>query len=295
MEADPCLYPAHRTQGNGVYQIVSANGMCYILYLEYVYCFIDSGGGHSVKNSAILVVDDDPKIRKLLRRCFEGEGSTVFEAGDKTAALTAIATHQIDVVTLDLDLGGDDGFDVARAIRKTSRVPIIMVTGKDDVIDRVVGLELGADDYVTKPFHLREVVARIKAVLRRSNQNAVLAPDPKGSAALQFDDMVAIPLEMKLFDRTGAPVDLTSGEFRLLDVFLTRPKRVLSREQLMDLTGGSSYAPLDRTIDNQIARLRKKIERNSSNPTLISTIRGIGYSFTCDVHLVTGQLAENNA
>lgn len=248
-----------------------------------------------MKSSVILVVDDDPKIRKLLRRCLEGEGSTVIEAGDKSATLSAIATHLVDLVTLDLDLGGDDGFDVARAIRKTSRVPIIMVTGKDDVIDRVVGLELGADDYITKPFHLREVVARIKSVLRRSSQGTAPAPDTNGSAAWQFDGMIAVPLEMKLFDRTGAPVDLTSGEFKLLDVFLTRPKRVLSREQLMDLTGGHNYAPLDRTIDNQIARLRKKIERNPSNPTLISTIRGIGYSFTCDVQPCKDQLAENKA
>jgi DNA-binding response OmpR family regulator len=248
-----------------------------------------------VNNSIILVVDDDLKIRKLLRRGLEVEGYSVAEAGDKSATLAAIATLPIDLITLDLDLGGDDGFDVARAIRKASKVPIIMVTGKDDVIDRVVGLELGADDYVTKPFHMREVVARIKSVLRRSAQSASPAPDPNGSAAWQFDDMVAVPLEMKLFDRTGAPIDLTSGEFKLLDVFLTRPKRVLSREQLMDLTGGYSYAPLDRTIDNQIARLRKKIERNPSNPSLISTIRGIGYSFTCNVHLCTDQLAANNA
>ena len=103
------------------------------------------------------MVDDDPKIRKLLRRCLEGEGSTVIEAGDKSATLSAIATHAVDLVTLDLDLGGDDGFDVARAIRKTSRVPIIMVTGKDDVIDRVVGLELGADEYITKPFKSYEI------------------------------------------------------------------------------------------------------------------------------------------
>ena len=278
-----------------MYQFVSEHGTCYIRRLEYIHCIIDSGGGRSVKNSVILVVDDDPKIRKLLRRCLEGEGSSVLESGDKAATLTAIATRQIDLITLDLDLGGDDGFDVARAIRKTSRVPIIMVTGKDDVIDRIVGLELGADDYITKPFHLREVVARIKSVLRRSGQSEALAPVANGSAAWRFDEMVAIPAEMKLFDRAGAPVDLTSGEFKLLDVFLTRPKRVLSREQLMDLTGGHSYAPLDRTIDNQIARLRKKIERNPSSPSLISTIRGIGYSFTCDVQLCTDQLAENNA
>ena len=121
-----------------------------------------------MKDAGILVVDDDPKIRALLRRCIEGEGATVVEAGDKRATLAALQAQKIDLMTLDLDLGLDDGFDVARSVRAFSSVPIIMVTGKDDVIDRVVGLEIGADDYVTKPFHLREVVARIKSVLRRS-------------------------------------------------------------------------------------------------------------------------------
>jgi DNA-binding response OmpR family regulator len=248
-----------------------------------------------VKNAVILVVDDDPKIRKLLRRCFEGEGSAVHEAGDKAATLAVLATYAIDLVTLDLDLGKDDGFDVARAIRNTSRVPIIMVTGKDDVIDRVVGLEIGADDYISKPFHLREVVARIKSILRRTREVVAKPLIAKGSVAWRFDDMVAVIDEMTLFDRDSSLVDLTSGEFKLLEVFLTRPKRVLSREQLMDMVGGHSYAPLDRTIDNQIARLRKKIERNPASPRLISTIRGIGYSFTCDVKINKDQPSPNKA
>lgn len=237
-----------------------------------------------MKHAEILVVDDDPKIRTLLRRCFEGEGSTVVEACDKASALSKLEAGRIDLVTLDLDLGKDDGLDVARAMRQFSAVPIIMLTGKNDVIDRVVGLELGADDYISKPFHVREVVARVKSVLRRTHGGATptSVPAPQ-SHSLCFDDMVAVPDEMKLIDRNGAPVDLTSGEFKLLEVFLTRPKRVLSREQLMDFTGGHSYAPLDRTIDNQVARLRKKVERSPSSPRLISTVRGIGYSFTCDV------------
>lgn len=243
-------------------------------------------GVKSVKNSSILVVDDDPKIRTLLRRCLEGEGATVIEADGKAAALAAIAEGRVDLVTLDLDLGKDDGLNVATAIRKVSAVPIIMVTGKDDVIDRVVGLEMGADDYISKPFHLREVVARIKSVMRRVRESTNQTPaQNEHSSCVKFDEMTAIPDEMKLLDRHGQLVDLTSGEFKLLEVFLARPKRVLSREQLMDLTGGHSYAPLDRTIDNQIARLRKKIERNPSSPRLISTIRGIGYSFTCEVQM----------
>jgi DNA-binding response OmpR family regulator len=236
-----------------------------------------------MKNAAILVVDDDPKIRTLLRRCFEGEGSQVHEAGDKAATMEALATGQIDLVTLDLDLGADDGFDVAQTIRANSSVPIIMLTGKSDVIDRVVGLEIGADDYISKPFHLREVVARVKSILRRARVPKQQKTVPPDGACWVFDDMVAMPDEMKLLDRDREIVDLTSGEFALLEIFLRRPKRVLSREQLMDLTGGQTYAPLDRRVDNQIARLRKKIERNPASPRLISTIRGIGYSFTCDV------------
>ncbi|WP_342069523.1 response regulator transcription factor [Yoonia algicola] len=248
-----------------------------------------------MKNAVILVVDDDPKIRTLLRRCFEGEGSEVREAGDKAATLEALATGQIDLVTLDLDLGPDDGLDVARAIRQRSSVPIIMVTAKSDVIDRVVGLEIGADDYISKPFHLREVVARVKTILRRSHRPTQPAMALHEDPCWVFDDMVAIPAQMKLLDRNHELVELTSGEFTLLEVFLHRPKRVLSREQLMDLTGGQSYAPLDRTIDNQIARLRKKIERNPASPRLISTIRGIGYSFTCDVRGCDDQSLSNNA
>lgn len=248
-----------------------------------------------MKNAVILVVDDDPKIRNVLRRCLEGEGSMVLEAESKQAALATLAANKVDLITLDLNLGQDDGLDIAQSIRKSSSVPIIMVTAKDDVIDRVVGLELGADDYISKPFHLREVVARVKSVLRRSQDTGPTPTAPPHSACLKFDDMIAVPSEMTLLDRDGTSVDLTSGEFKLLGVFLDRPKRVLSREQLMDLIGGYSYAPLDRTIDNQIARLRKKIERNPASPQLISTIRGVGYSFTCDVADCKGYLLSNNA
>lgn len=248
-----------------------------------------------MKSANILVVDDDPKIRTVLRRCFEGEGATVHEAGDKASTLASITKHAVDLITLDLDLGDDDGFDVARTIRKTSATPIIMVTGKDDVIDRVVGLEIGADNYLSKPFHLREVVARVKSVLRRTRETVTKPTFVEGSTAWRFDDMVAVIGEMTLFGRDGALIDLTSGEFKLLSIFLARPKRVLSREQLMDLVGGHCYAPLDRTIDNQIARLRKKIERNPAAPRLISTIRGIGYSFTCDVQICKDQPSSNSA
>lgn len=246
-------------------------------------------------DQTILVVDDDLKIRSLLRNVLEDDGFVVHEAETTCEVMQQLERGQVNLITLDIHLGSESGVDLARQIRRTSQVPIIMLTGKDDVIDRVVGLEVGADDYITKPFHVREVVARIRTVLRRAERARTeqdapdAAPDPlmHGSGSLQFtfDGMTAIPDQMKLFDRTGAEFGLTSGDFKLLDVFLNRPKRVLSRDQLMDLMGGIEWSPLDRAVDNQIARLRKKIERDPSDPKLIKTVRGVGYTFACDVQI----------
>lgn len=246
----------------------------------------------------ILVVDDDPKIRTLLRNVLEDEGFCVLEAQTEESVLRTLGSTSVSLITLDLTLGSESGIEIARQIRRTSKVPIIMVTGKDDVIDRVVGLEVGADDYITKPFHIREVIARIRSVLRRSEVAAPLAepvadsplPDT-ASVQFCFDGLTAIPDQMRLLDRTKTECELTSGDFKLLDVFLRRPKRVLSRDQLMDLTGGTEWSPLDRAIDNQIARLRKKIEREPSEPKLIKTVRGVGYTFACDVQVLQSPLA----
>lgn len=254
-------------------------------------------------NQKILVVDDDPKIRNLLRNVLEGDGFGVLEAENASDVMAAIAGSDIMLITLDLNLGAESGVDLARQIRKTSHLPIIMVTGKEDVIDRVVGLEVGADDYITKPFHVREVLARVRSVLRRSAAKYEGTKEPAGTEAISqddssdsvyfsFDGMIAIPDQMKLIDRNGAECGLTSGDFKLLDVFLNRPKRVLSRDQLMDLTGGLEWNPMDRAIDNQIARLRKKIERDPSDPKLIKTVRGVGYSFACEVKVI--QAAEQS-
>jgi DNA-binding response OmpR family regulator len=246
-----------------------------------------------VTNPTILVVDDDIKIRSLLRNVLEDDGFCVCEAQREEEVLQIIAKTPLSLITLDLNLGSECGIKIARQIRRTSNVPIIMVTGKDDVIDRVVGLEVGADDYITKPFHVREVVARIRSVLRRSEGSAPQVEatvedvhSDTESMQFRFDGMTAVPDQMKLLDRTNTECELTSGDFRLLDVFLNRPKRILSRDQLMDLTGGTEWNPLDRAIDNQIARLRKKIEREPSEPKLIKTVRGVGYTFACDVEVV---------
>ncbi len=243
----------------------------------------------------ILIVDDDPKVRTLLRRCLEGDAYAVREASDTATTLKALRSGIIDLITLDLQLGSDDGIDLARQIRAVSNVPIIMVTGRDDVIDRVVGLEVGADDYITKPFHVREVVARVKSVLRRvelaTNKASKVGDCPistsnnadQGSDVVIVDGLKIAPDRFELVGRNEEPVELTSGDFRLLRVFLSHPKQILSRERLMDLIGGGMWTPLDRTIDNQVSRLRRKIERDPSRPRLITTVRGVGYTFTGEI------------
>ncbi len=224
----------------------------------------------------ILVVDDDAKVRRLLRRCLEGDGHSVREACDATAARRAFAHGAPDLVTLDLTLGEEDGLDFAREIRRSHDVPIVMVTGRDDVIDKVVGLEIGADDYVTKPFHVREVQARIRSVLRRA-QGAGVVHVEDAETALDLDGLTIDLDRMAVTDRNGAPCDVTTADIKLLRAFVENPKRALSRDRLMDLIDGPQWTPLDRTIDNQVARLRKKIERDATRPELIRTVRGVGY------------------
>lgn len=233
----------------------------------------------------ILVVDDDPKIRDLLRRCLEVAAFHVDEAKDGAGVRAAFDGAMPDLVTLDLDLGSQDGLEIAREIRRMSDVPIIMITGKDDVIDRVVGLELGADDYITKPFHVREMLARVRSVLRRAESRAdatvAIAGERADSANLLGLDGLTIDRDrMVLTDRHGEVCDLTTADFKLLCAFIDNPKRVLSRDRLMDLTNGPAWTPLDRAIDNQVARLRKKIERDPARPLLVKTVRGIGYTLT---------------
>ncbi len=250
----------------------------------------------------VLVVEDDAKVRKLLRNVLEEEGFCVLEAGSAVDAMEHLRESPLCLITLDINLGPDSGIELAREIRKQSRVPIIMVSGKDDVIDRVVGLEVGADDYITKPFHTREVVARVRSVLRRSEgrledvdrDTTAAIPVPSTEQRFEFDGVIAIPDQMLVLDRDGMDCKLTSGDLKLLMVFLERPKRVLSRDQLMDLTGGGEWSPLDRTIDNQVARLRKKIERDPAEPKLIKTVRGIGYSFASGISVKNPNVPVNS-
>ena len=234
----------------------------------------------------ILIVDDEAAVRTLLREAFELEGYRVCEAADAKGALALLEAERPDLVTLDLKLGGDDGLDVARQMRSRCNVPIVMVTGKGDTIDRVVGLELGADDYITKPFHVREVLARVRAVLRR--YEAGHANEASGGPAAQperyaFEGLVLDVAKRELTIPDGEHRELTTAEFNMLAMFVRRPSRVLSRDNIMDLLKGHEWSPFDRSIDSLIVRVRRKIEPEPDAPRLIKTVRGIGYVFAAEV------------
>lgn len=240
----------------------------------------------------ILVVDDDPSVRALLRDCFELEGYEVLEAKDGQELQSLLEAGNVQLVTLDLNLGGEDGLALARQVRAVRNVPIVMITGKGDTIDRVVGLELGADDYIAKPFHLREVLARVRAVLRRyapgescreAEATAATGLRPAASAGeerLAFDGWLLNVPRRELRSAQGEVRELTTAEFDLLLMFAKRPGRVLSRDNIMDLLKGHEWSPMDRSIDSLVARLRKKIERDGDAPQLVKTVRGVGYVFT---------------
>ena len=237
----------------------------------------------------ILVVDDERRIRTMLSRYLSDEGFRVSEASDGAAMRLVLERDPVDVVLLDLVMPGEDGLSLARHIRQRSDIPVIILTGKGELIDRVVGLEAGADDYIAKPFHLREVLARIRTVMRRvhpqpSSSAAQASPskEPAGDT-LVFQDWRFDLLKRELRRPDGNLVPLTAGEFDLLRVFARNPNRVLDRDHLMTLVKGRDWATFDRAIDTQVVRLRKKIEPDPQNPQLIKTVRGAGYIFAASV------------
>ena len=237
----------------------------------------------------ILVIDDEPQVRKVLRECLAAEGYAVSEAKDG-AELQAYLDHQVvDLITLDLKLAGEDGLSLARQIRSQRNIPIVIITGKGKVIDRVAGLELGADDYIAKPFNVREVLARVRAVLRRygsSEQIATARPLPDTTVRYEFNVWVLDRARRQLTTLDGQVQSLTTAEFNLLEVFVRNPQRVLSRNEIMDMLKGHDWSPYDRTIDSVVARLRKKIEPDADALQLIKTVHGVGYVFTGDVRRV---------
>ena len=234
---------------------------------------------------SILVVDDDARTRRMLARYFEEQGFVVRAAESGRAMWERLAEAPADLVLLDLVMPGEDGLTIARDLRARCEIGIVMLTGRGDVVDRVVGLEVGADDYITKPFHLREVLARVKTVLRRlrpaSRPTAGAAADD--ATLLRFEGWVLDVPRRRLTSPAGRPVELTTGDFALLHAFAIHPGRVLDRDRLMDLVKGREWDVFDRSIDNQVSRLRKKIEADPRRPALIKSVRGVGYVFTPDV------------
>jgi two-component system OmpR family response regulator len=235
---------------------------------------------------SILIVDDEPEVRALLRAGLEAEGFAVVEAGNGAEADAQLAARPIGLLTLDLKLGGEDGLKLARDLRAKRNTPIIMITGKGDPIDRVVGLELGADDYIAKPFLMREVVARVRAVLRRYQSSETAAPSEiaaSDGSRYAFDGWSMDMRRREVRTPDGQPCELTTAEFNLLAILIQRPGRVLSRDELMDLLKGHDWTPMDRSIDGLVARLRRKVEPESERPQLVKTVRGVGYVFAGNV------------
>lgn len=228
----------------------------------------------------ILIVDDHREIRDLVSRALIKEGFRVSTAADGRAMRKMLADSRIDLILLDLMLPGEDGLSLCRAVRAESNVPIIMVTAKGDEVDRVIGLEMGADDYLPKPFGSRELVARIKAVLRRSKDKAGQTASDKSAKRYQFERWTLDTGARELIRDDGVTVPLSTGEYDLLIALVERPQRVLSRDQLLDLARGRAANALDRSIDTQVSRLRKKLERNPGDPKIIKTVWGGGYMFT---------------
>ena len=229
----------------------------------------------------VAVLDDDPNVRDALRSCLEAGGYRVSEASDSKQLQKLLAGSKIDLVTLDLGLQGEDGLPIAREIRAASAVPIIMITGRSDLIDRVVGLELGADDYISKPFHVREVLARVRSVLRRTE--GVAAKESGKVARYQFRDWTLDCNCRELKAARGGSTLLTDGEFNLLVAFLRNAKRTLSRDELLNLLKGQEWNANDRLIDNQVGRLKRKMFELNGDSEVIKNVRGIGYVLAADV------------
>jgi two-component system alkaline phosphatase synthesis response regulator PhoP len=223
-------------------------------------------------NDLILVIDDEPKIVKLAKDYLENSGYRVISAGDGQTGLAAFKHDRPDLVVLDLNLPGMDGLDVCRALRRDSDVPIIMLTARVEEADRLIGLELGADDYLVKPFSPRELVARVKAVLRRTGG------DVRSPGIIRSGDLM-VDLDGYRVLLGADEVHLTRMEFALLSVLASHPGQAFPREQLLDRVYGVSYEGMDRSIDAHIKNLRQKIEPNPAEPTYVLTVYGIGYRF----------------
>ncbi len=227
----------------------------------------------------ILVVDDHHDIREPLADYLGKNGYRATMAADAAAARRSLEGAAVDLVVLDIMMPGEDGLSLCRYLRETTQIPVILLTARTDDTERIVGLEMGADDYVTKPFNPRELLARIKSVLRRVHS---LPPQrqPVDAAKVLFEGWTLDLARRQVIDAAGVAMPLSAAEFALLDAFLRHPRMVLSRDQLLDITQGREANVFDRSIDNQVSRLRKKIETDPKKPELIKTVRGGGYMFS---------------
>jgi DNA-binding response OmpR family regulator len=223
----------------------------------------------------ILVVDDEPRIATLARDYLEHAGFAVLTAGDGPSALATIRQRRPDLVVLDLGLPGLDGLDVTRELRRSSTIPIVMLTARDDELDKLLGLELGADDYLTKPFSPRELVARVRAVLRRADRA------PEAAETIRAGDVV-LDLPRMRAEVDGTVVDLTPTEFQLLATMVARPGRIFTRAQLLDALHGIAFETYERAIDSHVKNLRRKVEPDPRRPRYILTVYGVGYRFADD-------------
>jgi two-component system OmpR family response regulator len=234
----------------------------------------------------ILVVDDDPQIRELLEDYLQENAFRVSVVASGTEMSQVLSDEAIDLVILDLRLAGEDGMAIVRTLRDSSAIPIVMLTGVRDEADRVMGLELGADDYLTKPFSPRELLARIRTVLRRTKGVALAQARERKIRAYRFAELELNLRTRRLKRRDGRPVDLTNGEFNLLAALLAAPQQILTRDQLLEASRVYDNEVYDRSIDVQVARLRRKIEAEPSHPQFIVTERGVGYTFNCAVEVL---------
>ena len=230
----------------------------------------------------ILVVDDHRDIRDSLVKYLEKNGYRASSAADAREARKALKIASIDLVILDIMMPGEDGLSLCQFIRQSSDLPVILLTARDDETDRIIGLEVGADDYVTKPFNPRELLARIKTISRRTN---AMPPRlrPLEASTVRFAGWTLDLAQRELIGADGVSLPLSSADFLLLSAFIDHPLAVLSRDQLLDITSGRAARAFDRAIANQVSRLRRKIEPDAKNPTLIKTVRGGGYMFTAEV------------
>ncbi|HYD18612.1 MAG TPA: response regulator transcription factor [Patescibacteria group bacterium] len=238
--------------------------------------------------ATVLAVDDDENLQLVMRTYLENQGYQLLTASNGAETMAKLETTQPDIILLDLMLPDNDGLTLLMSIRAKTRAPVIVVSGKDETADKIVGLEMGADDYLTKPFEMRELSARIKAVLRRAAADEKTPTNDKDqplakSKRIAFNGWLLDRQQYQLFDEKHAASDLTTGEFRLLEALVMAPNRVLSREQLFELTrAGGKFDAYDRVIDTQVARIRKKLNDDPAAPALIKTVRGVGYMFCGD-------------